>query len=112
MRRKKRRFNFMLLLALVLMLFWTFLFSSMAGSLGSGTRKEQELALRDALEHAITSCYALEGVYPPNLQYMKDHYGLTYDENLFCVSYQPVAANIRPEYFILEQDRQNPEVSP
>lgn len=112
MRRKKGHFNFMLLLALLLVLFWTFLFSAMAGSLGSGTRKDQELFLRDALEHAITSCYALEGMYPPDLQYMKDHYGLTYDESLFHVSYQPVAANIRPEYFILEQEASGREAQP
>ena len=112
MRRNKGRFNFMLLLALSLMLFWIFLFFAMAGNLGASTRKDQALFLRNALEHAITSCYALEGLYPPDLQYMKDHYGLTYDESLFHVSYQPVAANIRPEYFILEQDASGREALP
>lgn len=112
MRRNKGRFNFMLLLALSLMLFWIFLFFAMAGNLGASTRKDQALFLRNALEHAITSCYALEGMYPPDLQYMKDHYGLTYDESLFHVSYQPVAANIRPEYFILEQDASGREALP
>lgn len=112
MRRNKGRFNFMLLLALSLMLFWIFLFFAMAGNLGASTRKDQALFLRNALEHAITSCYALEGMYPPDLQYMKDHYGLTYNESLFHVSYQPVAANIRPEYFILEQDASGREALP
>ena len=32
---------------------------------------------------------------------MEEHYGLSYDKDLFFVDYQPVAANIRPDYFVL-----------
>ena len=59
-------------------------------------------ALYVALERDISTCYALEGFYPPDLDYLKEHYGLTYDENSFVVEYQPVAGNIRPDVTILE----------
>ena len=49
------------------------------------------------------TCYALEGFYPPDLEYLKEHYGLTYDESSFVVEYQPVAGNIRPDVTILEK---------
>ena len=71
------------------------------GMAASGTAVQRE-ALEQALDHAITSCYALEGMYPPDLEYMKEHYALVYDEDLFYVDYQPVAANIRPAYYIIE----------
>ena len=32
---------------------------------------------------------------------MEEHYGLSYDKSQFFVDYQPVAANIRPDYFVL-----------
>ena len=59
-------------------------------------REEGRQQLEQALRRAAVTCYALEGAYPPDLQYLKDHYGLTWDEKLFYVDYRPVAANIRP----------------
>lgn len=103
-RRHHSRFPFFLFFALLFTAGWVFLFSALADQLGTSSRRDQELALQSSLEHAITSCYALEGMYPPDLSYMKEHYGLVYDEDLFYVTYRPVAANIRPEYFILEKD--------
>ena len=66
-------------------------------------RQRGEQALYDALERDISTCYALEGFYPPDLEYLKEHYGLTYDESSFVVEYQPVAGNIRPDVTILEK---------
>lgn len=60
--------------------------------------------LADAIERDITACYALEGTYPPSLDYIKQNYGLRYDEDRFYVDYQPVAENIRPSYTILEKE--------
>ena len=31
-------------------------------------------------------CYALEGAYPPNLEYLEDNYGLILDEQTLCLS--------------------------
>ena len=78
------------------------LFSWIYEGMTASGREAQREALEQALDHAVTSCYALEGMYPPDLEYMKEHYGLVYDEDLFYVDYQPVAANIRPAYYIIE----------
>ena len=90
-----------LILSLAFCLAWTGLFVNMTGSVGTSNSAEQEKALNTALERCITNCYALEGFFPPDLQYMEEHYGLSYDKSLFFVDYQPVAANIRPDYFVL-----------
>ena len=48
-------------------------------------------------------CYALEGFYPPSLEYMEEHYGLTYDKSAYIVDYQPVGNNIYPNYTIIKK---------
>lgn len=62
---------------------------------------KQRESLETALTRDITHCYAVEGYYPPSLAYLEEHYGLTYDKELFFVDYQPVASNIRPNVTIL-----------
>ena len=66
----------------------------------SALQKQQE-SLETALERDITHCYAVEGYYPPSLSYIEEHYGLTYDKDLFFVDYQPVGSNIRPNVTII-----------
>ncbi len=66
----------------------------------SSIEKEQE-SLENAISRDIVQCYALEGMYPPSLSYMEDHYGLTYDKNVFFVDYQPIAANLYPDYSVI-----------
>ena len=66
----------------------------------SSIEKEQE-SLESAIARDIVQCYAIEGMYPPSLSYMKDHYGLTYDDNVFFVDYQPIAANLYPDYTVI-----------
>lgn len=102
--RHRRRFNFILLLSLVMLAVWIIVFIMIAGTVGQNTTADQEASLEQALDHAITNCYALEGMYPPDLDYMKEHYGLIYDEDLFFVDYRPIASNIRPDYFIIERE--------
>ena len=56
------------------------------------------------MERNIVHCYALEGFYPPSLEYMEEHYGLTYDKTLFIVNYQPIGTNIYPDYTVIRKE--------
>ena len=76
-------------------------FGILTNQLSSRQLDEQETALHDSIERCIMACYALEGFFPPDLEYMQQHYGLTYNEDAFFIDYQPVAANLRPDYFVL-----------
>ena len=53
--------------------------------------------LEDSVRHAVVSCYAIEGVYPPDIEYLTDHYGLQIDENKYRVRYDVFAENIMPD---------------
>ena len=46
-------------------------------------------------------CYALEGTYPPNLQYLEEHYGLTYDKKRFYVDYLAIGSNFFPDVTVI-----------
>ena len=77
-----------------------FLFSSQ--KIREQTLKLQYDNLQNALHRDILYCYAAEGAYPPDLEYLKEHYGLTYDESSFFVDYRLAAANVYPDITILE----------
>ena len=72
-------------------------------SVSDTTAAKQLESLENAINRSITQCYAVEGAYPPDLNYIKDHYGLVYDETLFYVDYQPIGSNIMPNVTILQR---------
>jgi penicillin-binding protein-related factor A (putative recombinase) len=82
----------------------TVLFVAVANS-DKGYEKERQNAAANALRNAVISCYAIEGMYPPNVQYMKDNYGLSIDEELFIIHYIPNAENRMPDFEIVPKFR-------
>lgn len=81
----------------VIIAFFIYLISSVDNS----TIDRQKDSLIRAINRDILHCYAVEGFYPPSLDYLQYHYGLSYNEDLFFVDYQPIASNIRPDVTIL-----------
>lgn len=99
---KKRRFSlprirWTYLVSLLILLAFVFGLSS----LQENTVSKQQESLETALTRNITHCYAVEGFYPPSLEYIEEHYGLTYDKDLFFVDYQPIGSNMRPNVTII-----------
>lgn len=66
-------------------------------SVDDTTYEKQMESLETALHRSISQCYAVEGVYPPSLAYIEQHYGLTYDKDTFYVDYEPIGSNLYPE---------------
>ena len=71
--------------------------------LGIGSRRlsqtadrEQTELLREAVNQATISCYATEGRYPADLDYLIEHYGLQVDTEHYIVTYEIFADNVRP----------------
>lgn len=62
---------------------------------------ETEL-VRDAVRSAVLTCYAVEGAYPANIDYLKEYYGLAYNEDAYLVIYNAFASNIMPSIQVLE----------
>lgn len=80
------------------------LFYMGTGYVSDKTMAQEKQTLKQAIDHGIVQCYALEGSYPENLQYLKENYGLTYDENKFFVDYQTIGSNILPDVTVIEKE--------
>ena len=64
----------------------------------------QELGMvRDAVKNAALTCYAVEGMYPADLQYLRDHYQLSYNEDRYIVYYEAFASNLMPSIKVAER---------
>jgi hypothetical protein len=59
--------------------------------------------VRDAVKNAALTCYAVEGVYPDDLTYLRDHYNLAYNEERYIVYYDPLASNLMPSIKVVER---------
>ena len=81
-----------------------FLYMQGISSLSDSTKERQRESLENAIMRNVTYCYTVEGAYPENLDYIKDNYGLTYDENLFFVDYHISGSNILPDITIIERE--------
>jgi hypothetical protein len=90
-----------IILPLLFVILFFFLFIWGISSVDESTSQKQYDSLQTAIQRDMIQCYAIEGTYPPNLDYLKEHYGLTYDENLFFVDYQTYGANILPDVTII-----------
>ena len=59
--------------------------------------EENYKILSDAIIRSAVQCYAIEGFYPPDIEYLENNYGLLVDHNKYFVSYNVFASNIIPE---------------
>jgi hypothetical protein len=70
-------------------------------SVDTTTTQEQAKSLETAIRRSIAQCYAVEGTYPPSLDYLKEHYGLIYDTESYYIDYTAIGSNIMPDVTIL-----------
>lgn len=70
--------------------------------LEDGRKAQGKQQLEDALRRRVVSCYALEGFYPQNVEYLTEHYGLQYDQDAYTIRYEYIASNLMPEITVLE----------
>ena len=89
-----------LLAALCLIFFITSL-ASVDRQQGEEGRQQLETALR----RAAVACYAAEGIYPPTVEYLQQHYGVQIEEERYIVFYEIFANNLMPDITVLEKER-------
>jgi len=78
-------------------------FLTALGNLSSGQGEKGRQQLENALRRAAVACYAAEGVYPPTLEYLTEHYGVQVDKDRYSVFYEVFAENLMPEITVLEK---------
>ena len=94
-------FRFAMLLLFFLLILTSF--SAFTKILLKQNNAEKKQNIEKALTHSITQCYAIEGTYPPNLQYLEENYGIMYDAETYQITYVSHGAKRRPEVTITEK---------
>ena len=96
-KRKQTRSLFGYLISVLLI--GGFLYLLLIGTQGiaSKTKTEQLNVLDQAIRRATIQCYAIEGRYPPSVEYLEEHYGLSIDREKYHVFYDGWASNIMPD---------------
>lgn len=98
---KKKALILVSLAASALLLLWFF---SAVFHLRDGQVREGRQQLEDALRRSCVACYAAEGIYPPSLSYLEQHYGVQIDKDRYTVFYEVFADNLMPEITVLEKE--------
>lgn len=68
-------------------------------SIDLGNRRMQEesaVALKQAIVSSARQCYIVEGVYPSDLAYLEDSYGLQINREDYFITYDAFAQNLPP----------------
>ena len=100
--KKQYTYRRAILSACVFLLIVVFFYQGI-DSLSKDSLRRQKETLENALSRSITYCYAVEGSYPESLNYLKEHYGITYNEDKFFVDYRVSGANVLPDVKIIEK---------
>ncbi len=101
MTRKKSRPWVSVLAAVVILAVLLWFFTAM-GNLNRDSGDEGRQQLETALRRSAVACYAAEGVYPPTLEYLTEHYGVQIEDE-YIVFYEIFASNLMPDITVLEK---------
>jgi hypothetical protein len=86
-----------IVLFLVVLLLFVLAVSKIAGK----SENEGIHLTEESIRRAAVQCYALEGVYPADFEYLKDHYAVRPDESKYIIYYTYTASNLMPEIDVL-----------
>ncbi len=90
---KRRTGLYVFLLALLL-------FAVMVGLVflhsGRDISEEGAAAIRETVHRSALQCYVVEGVYPPDLEYLQRNYGLAVNTEDYVVVYDCFSSNLPP----------------
>lgn len=67
---------------------------------GRNLSEESAAAIRDTIQRSALQCYAVEGVYPENLRYLEENYGLQINTRDYYVTYDAFASNLPPNVIV------------
>lgn len=92
--------SLLLFVAIFVMFIWGL------NSASSNSNIEEQKILKESIQRAVVSCYAIEGRYPDSIKYLEKNYGVKIDTNKYYVDYQIFGSNIMPEIHVIANDDQ------
>lgn len=102
----KRRLNLYLISTIVVAVLLTGIavlaFLSIDGLDRNSAGKSQK-ALEEAIRNAAVQCYAIEGSYPPDIDYLAEHYGIVLNKDVYFYNYQTIGSNVMPDITVMKK---------
>jgi hypothetical protein len=88
--------------AAVLVLIAVFVLAGV-GSVESESAAKGLAITEQGIRRAVIQCYAIEGAYPPSIEYLENNYGVQIDHEQYFVYYESYAENIMPDVIVREK---------
>ena len=92
------------ILSLAAMAAMVALFAAAVLNFSGRTGAREEEPLRKAVARASVQCYAIEGRYPPIVEYLEENYAVQINRKKYNVFYDGFASNVMPEITIIPID--------
>ena len=80
------------------------IFFGAMGNLNADSVEQSRRQLEETLRRAAVACYAAQGAYPPDLDYIEEHWGVQIDRSRYAVFYQVEGSNLMPDITVLERE--------
>ncbi len=84
------------ILAIVLLVF-------MVTKINSFYSRQNISLIKQSVQRAAVECYSVEGIYPPDIDYLVDNYSLTYNSDRYYIFYETFASNVMPTIEVYER---------
>ena len=78
-------------------------FFTAMNNLNSNQTDEGKDQLETSIRRACAACYAVEGFYPPSLDYIQEHYGVLVDSKNYNVFYDVFSENLMPDITVIQK---------
>lgn len=70
---------------------------------GEASSEDSLQMVEEAVRRGAVLCYAIEGSYPPDLDYLAQHYGLVLNEEAYFYHYEILGSNLMPQIGVYER---------
>lgn len=100
-RKKEKNSVYGYILSLAAMLAAVAVFAVVMLNFAGRTGGREEETLKKAVTRASVQCYAIEGRYPPSVEYLEENYGVQINRKKYNVFYDGFASNVMPEINII-----------
>ena len=78
-------------------------FSLGISRLETGHHQQDKALLEEVLHRTAVACFASEGFYPPDLDFLLSYSGVRYDPDRYFVRYEIFASNLMPDITVIEK---------
>ena len=75
----------------------------LVGRISNSQQAAESELVRQSIKDAAINCYAVEGAYPDDLEYLRENYMLAYNEDRYFVTYESFSSNHIPDIYVTER---------